>query len=96
MTHFLKGPFTNEVITWGVEMMTSLYFPMLFVKKFCHFDDLGGGGKNLKFLMRSFVNDPLVSYIHFPLRGRVGGGGRLSFRLPHLSAYPVGGRIQRY
>ena len=45
----------------GLEMMTSLYFPILFVKKFSQIDDLrGGGGKNPKFLMRSFVNDSLV------------------------------------
>ena len=43
-----------------LEMMTSLYFPILFVKNLCKFDDLRGGGvKNPNFLMRSFVNDPL-------------------------------------
>ena len=64
---FGKGSFTNEVITLGgggggggLEMMTSLYFPILFVKNFSLFDDMGGGGvKNSKFLMRSFVNGPL-------------------------------------
>ena len=51
-----KGSFTNEVITWG-GMMTSLYFPILFVKNFSKFDDMRQG-QNPKFLMRSFVNGP--------------------------------------
>ena len=35
----------------GVEMMTSLYFPILFVNNFSHFDDMeeGGGKKNPNF-----------------------------------------------
>ena len=28
----------------GVEIMMSLYFPILFDKNFTHFDDMGGGG----------------------------------------------------
>ena len=46
----------------GLEMMTSLYFPILFVKNFSQFDDMRGRGgvKNPKILMRSFVNGPLV------------------------------------
>ena len=59
-----KGSFTNEVITQGggggLEMMTSLYFPILFVKNFSQFGDMRGGG-NTKFLMRSFVNNPLLA-----------------------------------
>ena len=38
-------------------MMTSLYFPILFVKNFSKFDDMRQG-QNPKFLMRSFVSDP--------------------------------------
>ena len=44
----------------GSEMMTSLYFPILFVKNFSQFDDMRGGG-DAKFLMRSFVNNPLLA-----------------------------------
>ena len=43
----------------GSEMMISLYFPILFVKNFSHFDDIREGVKSTKFLMSSFVNSPL-------------------------------------
>ena len=61
-------------------MMTPLYFPMLFVKKFCHFDDLGG---NLKFFMKLFVNDPKPSIFLCPKWQFISIFGQI-FSITHL------------
>ena len=49
----------SSVREGGVEMMMSLYFPILFVKKFTHFDDMGGGGKKYEIFDEVICERPL-------------------------------------